>query len=111
MSIDFRSYTIHSGRPLTDAKPTAWGPTISSETDGDGTTGGVGLFWKLTHIDGGITTVVGKMTKYGIMTLGNIPTVSLPTAAAAGAGAIVYDSTINKLKFSNGTSWETVTSS
>jgi len=109
MSIDFRSYTIHNGRPLTNEKPAAWGPTINSEIDGDLTGDGEsGLFWKFTHIDGGVTTVVGKMTKYGIMTLGSVPTASMPTAYAAGPGAILFDPTSGKLKYSDGGTWYTV---
>jgi len=39
-----------------------------------------------------------------------IATASLPSAAGV-EGMIVYDSTLNKLVVSNGTAWETVTSS
>lgn len=39
-----------------------------------------------------------------------IATASLPAAAGV-EGMVVYDTTDNKLKVSNGTSWETITSS
>jgi hypothetical protein len=39
-----------------------------------------------------------------------VATGSLPAAATAGAGALIYDTTVNKLKMSNGTTWETITS-
>lgn len=107
MSVDFRDYTINSGRPLVDAKPAAWAVNIDSSLSGDGTTGGTGgLFWRLRHN----STVISTLTKLGVLRVGRIATASLPTASAAGAGAIVYDSTANKLKVSNGTSWETITS-
>ncbi|MBN1402589.1 MAG: hypothetical protein JXA74_17240 [Anaerolineae bacterium] len=38
-----------------------------------------------------------------------IATASLPTASGV-EGMLVYDTTANKLKFSNGTAWETITS-
>ena len=107
MSVDFRSYVINSGRPLVDAKPAAWGADISSSAGGDTTTGGTGgLFWKLMHNG----SVISTLTKLGILKVGSIATASLPTASAAGAGAIVYDTTAGKLKVSNGTAWQTITS-
>lgn len=36
-------------------------------------------------------------------------TAALPTASTV-RGLLVFDTTVNKLKFSNGTAWETVTS-
>lgn len=41
---------------------------------------------------------------------GRVATGSLPAAATAGAGAIMYDTTLNKLVMSTGSAWETVTS-
>jgi len=38
-----------------------------------------------------------------------IATASLPTASGV-KGMVVYDTTANKLKVSNGTAWETITS-
>lgn len=38
------------------------------------------------------------------------PTASLPAATTVPAGTMVYDSTTDKYKFSNGTAWEVITS-
>lgn len=46
----------------------------------------------------------------GYLYLPQWPTASLPTASSH-KGLLVYDTNANKLKFSNGTTWETVTSS
>jgi hypothetical protein len=43
--------------------------------------------------------------------LPNVATASLPTAASANEGSIVYDSTTNTVKFSDGTSWAAIAGS
>lgn len=43
--------------------------------------------------------------------LPKIANANLPTASTSNEGGIVYDSTNNKIVVSNGSSWETVTSS
>ena len=48
----------------------------------------------------------GVFNKY--VRMGSATTVSLPAAATAGAGAIMYDATSNTLAFSNGTIWQPV---
>lgn len=45
-----------------------------------------------------------------LLYLGKLATGSIPAAAAGNEGALVYDSTLKKLKFSTGSAWETVTS-
>ena len=53
----------------------------------------------------------GMMTLESILLrLARIATGSIPAAAAGNEGAIIYDSTLKKLKFSTGSAWETVTS-
>jgi len=44
----------------------------------------------------------------GVVLLPQIATASLPAAAAGNKGGIVYDSTTNTLKVSNGSAWVTV---
>jgi hypothetical protein len=43
--------------------------------------------------------------------LPQMTTASIPTAAASNKGYLIYDTTLNKLKFSTGSAWETITSS
>ena len=44
----------------------------------------------------------------GVVLLPQIATASLPTAAAGNKGGIVYDSTTNTIKWSNGSAWATI---
>lgn len=41
--------------------------------------------------------------------LGGLPTANIPAAAADLQGALLYDTTLDKLKFCTGAAWELVT--
>jgi hypothetical protein len=58
----------------------------------------------------GTSTVRLALAHDGGVTIHNIATASLPSTPTGGAGTLIYDSTANKLKFWNGSAYETVTS-
>jgi hypothetical protein len=75
--------------------------------------GTTGLLFPTTSgtLDLGATTNLVRNGFFGgYVRLLGVATGSLPAAATAGAGALIYDTTVNKLKMSNGTTWETITS-
>jgi hypothetical protein len=47
----------------------------------------------------------------GYVKLPQMTTAAIPAAAASNKGYLIYDTTANKLKFSTGSAWETITSS
>lgn len=81
---------------------------------------GYGGYTQLKSVDGtlflgGNNTTGFKLTDEEVkaeipIELYQVATASIPAAAAGNKGYILYDSTLNKLKFSTGSAWETITS-
>lgn len=102
-----RSLAVGYDCNVTGNDATAIGARVTNTTAGSARIGNE--FFSVTNImhlkDQGRLHLEGAQAAY---IAPSYATASEPTAVA---GAIIYDSTTNKLKFYNGTAWETITSS